>query len=299
MNWIKTSHFVLFSRTLVLSLLCLAAGYSLADDGVLARGEGATITTADVLSDLEHLPAELRQGILASPPKLEQLASKLYVRRVLAKRAREAGLDKTPGVIVALQLASDQILGDAMLAKAVTEAQPSNETALEKAARAYYAAEERQFMAAEERKVRHILIAKATENAEARAREVLEKLKHGADFAKLAKEYSDDPGTKNKGGDLGYFGRNRMVKPFEDAAFGLNKVGELAGPVETAFGWHVLRLDAIRAPGKKPYNEVSADIKHDVLEKIAQDRRIALADEIRPTIEFNRAAIESFAKQYQ
>ncbi len=300
MNRIAVSNFIPVSRALALTLLFLASAYSpLALAEVLVRGDGIVVTTDDVLSDLERVPAELRHGVLVSPPKLEQLAANLYVRRVMAKRARDAALDKEPRVLAAQRLASDKVLSDAYLAKVVAEAQPANEAALEKQARAYYAAEGQQFLATEERKVRHILIAKAVENAEARARDVLERLKQGADFDKIANEFSDDPGTKSKGGDLGYFGRGRMVKAFEDVAFGLTKAGELAGPVETQFGWHVLRLDAIRPPGKRPYDEVSADIKQRILEKLASERRVGVATEIRSGIEFDRAAIGSFAKQHQ
>lgn len=73
------------------------------------------------------------------------------------------------------------------------------------------------------------------------AREVAALLRGGADFASLAKEYSKDPGSAQRGGDLGWFGRNRMVKEFEDAAF-KGRTGEIIGPVRTQFGWHVIKI---------------------------------------------------------
>lgn len=80
----------------------------------------------------------------------------------------------------------------------------------------------------------HILVEKQSV-----ALEVLEKLKKGESFARLAEEYSMD-GTRKRGGDLGYFGRGVMVREFEDAAFKLNK-GETSGPVKTQFGYHIIR----------------------------------------------------------
>lgn len=294
-NWTLA---ISFSRGVMLILLGSMAAISQAGDEVLVRGQGVVVTADDVLADTERLPEELRQGVLAAPAKLEQLTTNLYVRRVLAKQALEAGLDKAPRVAAAQRLGSDKILSDAFLEKAISNRQPNDE-ALEKLARATYAAENKKFDTLEQRKIRHILVSKAHENGQARALEVLEKLRKGADFDALAKEYSDDPGTKNKGGDLGYFGRGRMVKAFEDAAFALAGIGELAGPIETPFGLHILRLDAVRPPGKQPYDEVGPEIKRTLLEKLAGERRVEIATKIRETIEFDRGAIEAFARQHQ
>lgn len=100
----------------------------------------------------------------------------------------------------------------------------------------------------EQVRARHILIAVASDAtpaqkaaARAKAEDLLKQIKAGADFAKLAKQFSDDPGTKNSGGDLGYFGQSEMVKPFADAAFKM-KPGELA-VVQTQFGYHVLQVE--------------------------------------------------------
>ncbi len=80
----------------------------------------------------------------------------------------------------------------------------------------------------------HILVEK-----ESQAKEILEKAKKGESFAKLAEQYSLD-GSKKRGGDLGTFGRGMMVKPFEDAAFALQK-GEISGLVKTQFGYHIIK----------------------------------------------------------
>jgi peptidyl-prolyl cis-trans isomerase C len=87
-------------------------------------------------------------------------------------------------------------------------------------------------------KCSHILVRKQSE-----ALAVLGRLKKGESFAKLAKELSIDKGSGKRGGDLGYFGRGMMVKPFEDAAFKLEK-GQLSEPIKTEFGYHIIkRLD--------------------------------------------------------
>ena len=99
-----------------------------------------------------------------------------------------------------------------------------------------------------------------TKQSKAKAEEVLAKLRAGGDFAALAKEHSTDPSNKDRGGDLGWFGRGMMVKPFEEAAFAL-KPGELSGVVETQFGYHIIKLDERRtqnAPNGPPAEEVRA-----------------------------------------
>ncbi|MBM4376605.1 MAG: peptidyl-prolyl cis-trans isomerase [Deltaproteobacteria bacterium] len=83
-------------------------------------------------------------------------------------------------------------------------------------------------------------VVRSRDEALARAREVLGKLKAGADFAALVDAYSDEPGAAERGGDLGVFPRNAMVKPFSDAAFKLT-VGELSDVVETRYGFHVIK----------------------------------------------------------
>lgn len=91
--------------------------------------------------------------------------------------------------------------------------------------------------------------------------EIAERIKHGASFAEMAKKYSQDPGSARKGGDLGFFSRGMMVKPFEEAAFKL-KVGEVSKPVRTKFGYHLIKLIAIRDDGKQ------RDVRHILIKPV-------------------------------
>jgi parvulin-like peptidyl-prolyl isomerase len=83
---------------------------------------------------------------------------------------------------------------------------------------------------------------RANEEAKSEAESIRKRILEGEDFAKLAKEHSDDPGNASKGGDLGWFKRGRMAKPFEEAAFGLKETGDISGVVETRFGYHIIKL---------------------------------------------------------
>lgn len=141
--------------------------------------------------------------------------------------------------------------------------------------RAQYEANQEQYRAAAERKASHILIQladEAGEEAQRQAREKAERLaeraRQGGDFDALAKQYSDDPGSASEGGDLGYVGRGDMATPFEEALFELDEPGAVAGPVETSFGYHVIKLEDVREPKPKPFEAVRDEIR----EKLAQQR---------------------------
>lgn len=134
-------------------------------------------------------------------------------------------------------------------------------TVTEEEVRAYYDTHENEFSTPEMVKVSHILLPTMEE-----AKKVKERLKKGEDFAKLAKEVSTDPGTKDRGGDLGYFSRGKMVKPFEDAAFSLKKKGEISDIVQTQFGFHIIKLED-RKPAEKQDFESAKGKARELLKK--------------------------------
>jgi peptidyl-prolyl cis-trans isomerase D len=137
--------------------------------------------------------------------------------------------------------------------------------------RQYYAANEARFGTPEERRASHVLIkadkdapAADKAKAQARAQELLaEARKNPAGFAELARKHSQDQGSAAQGGDLDFFGRGGMVKPFETAAFSL-KQGEISEVFETEFGYHFLTVTGVRGGQKKPFDEVKAQIEADL-----------------------------------
>ncbi len=137
-------------------------------------------------------------------------------------------------------------------------------------ARAYYEQNKARYGTPEERRASHILVklepgASDGQKSAARARagELLAKLKAGAEFATLAKAESQDPGSAAAGGDLGFFTRDTMVKPFADAAFAL-KEGETSGVVESEFGLHIIRLTGIRPAAQRDFESVRVSIEAEI-----------------------------------
>jgi peptidyl-prolyl cis-trans isomerase D len=135
----------------------------------------------------------------------------------------------------------------------------------------YYQANIDRYRTPEERRASHILIPAAASataedkaKAKAQAEDLLKQIKSSpGKFAELAAKFSKDPGSAEKGGDLGFFGRGLMVKAFDDAVFAL-KVGELAGPVETQYGYHIIRLDAVKPSQSTPFEAVKQQIVDEV-----------------------------------
>jgi peptidyl-prolyl cis-trans isomerase C len=152
------------------------------------------------------------------------------------------------------------------------------------------------FTQPEQVRASHILLtvdAKAPDadkkKAKAKAEELLKKIKAGADFAKLAQENSGCPSSK-QGGDLGYFGKGQMVKPFEETAFTL-KPGEVSGIVETQFGYHIIKLVEKKAASKVPFTDVQAKIADSLKrKKVSEAINAALEDAKK------KAKIEIFLK---
>jgi peptidyl-prolyl cis-trans isomerase D len=135
----------------------------------------------------------------------------------------------------------------------------------------FYAENMTRYQTGEERRASHILIpaaASATAEEKAKAKAQAEDLFKQAKanpkkFGELAAKFSKDPGSAEKGGDLGFFGRGLMVKPFDEAAFSM-KVGDIAGPVETQYGYHIIRLDEIKATKTTPLESVRAQIVEEI-----------------------------------
>ena len=126
----------------------------------------------------------------------------------------------------------------------------------------FYEDEKYRFETQEERHARHILIGLDTEDAEAAALAVLARLAEGEDFEALVAELSEDAGTSGQGGDLGWVSRGLLVGPFEDTLFSM-EVGDEEGPVETDFGYHIIRLDEMRPGELRTFEEVRDELAGD------------------------------------
>jgi len=140
------------------------------------------------------------------------------------------------------------------------------------------------FTVGEERRAKHILIKveedaddQAIEAARVKAEDILSKIRAGADFEKLAKEFSEDAGSAGDGGDLGYFAKGVMVKPFEDAAFSMS-VDDVSDLVRSPFGFHIIKLTGIKTGHTKSFDEVRSKLEQEYKQRKADEQFFEQAD---------------------
>jgi peptidyl-prolyl cis-trans isomerase D len=151
----------------------------------------------------------------------------------------------------------------------------------EEALQAYYEEERERFETEEQRRARHILFTAGGDDAlaEQRAEAAMERLAAGEDFEALARELSEDGGTREQGGDLGWVPRGLLVGPFEEALFAM-EAGDVEGPVQTDFGFHIIRLDELRAGEARSFEEVRDELAEEYRLRQAEDLFYSRATEL-------------------
>jgi peptidyl-prolyl cis-trans isomerase D len=156
------------------------------------------------------------------------------------------------------------------------------------------------FSQAEQRRVRHILLPvndpKEDAAVKLKAEGILKRAQGGEDFSKLAKEFSQDPGSAAQGGDLGWSEKKVFVGPFADAAFSM-KVDEIRGPVKTQFGYHILKLDGIQPPAVKTFEQSKAELETEYKRNEAERLFNNAQDQLADAALQNATDIESVAKK--
>ena len=290
----------LFSlRTVALAVF--VAGTSLAiaaEPQVLLQGVHGTISAADLDADVGlRVPESERINLLSRPGNVEQMAAHLYIQRSWAENAAAEGMDKAPEVAAALRIAREKVLADAWVARIAKSNALSDEQALAMA-RTMYRAKPERFQVGEQVQVRHILVRGKEADKREQAEKLLEQLKAGADFSKLAEESSEDPSSAKRGGDLGFFKRGRMVPEFEEAAFALKNKGDLSAVVETQFGYHIIQLEGRKSPHIQPFDEVREPLIKEVRATVVSDARVKNAEEIKATGKPDNEAIAAYAAKY-
>jgi len=215
-------------------------------EGVVAVVDGSEITEQELAFAAEDLAQDL--GSIPAGERRAFLTGVLIDMKLMANEARRTDLDQSEAYVRRLQYLQERSLRRAYFTKRVEEGVG------EAKIRAAYDEFIANYKGEPELHARHILVETKDE-----ALAIIADLEAGADFAELAQEKSIGPSAPN-GGDLGFFARGRMVKEFEDAAFLLD-VGGISPPVQTQFGWHVIKLDETRVPDAPTFEKMAPQIQ--------------------------------------
>jgi peptidyl-prolyl cis-trans isomerase C len=191
-----------------------------------------------------------------TPEQKQQALDNLVRAEVIAQQATKEGLDKDPGNAALLQLARLNVLQQAVSDRYLKDKKPT-----EQEARAEYETQVG-LLAHQEYHVAHILVA-----TEGFARKLIAELEKGANFSDVAKRESMDP-SKTNGGDIGWLTPDRIMKPFADAMVALKKGEYTRKPVQTQYGWHIIRVDDIRDVTPPTFDQV-----HQRLDQVVQAKK--------------------------
>lgn len=237
---------------------------AIAQDTVVAKVNGKAITEADIKLAEAEIGSDL--GTLPEPTKRRVLVEYLIENQLFAEAAEGAKMGSGTEFDGRMQYWRRRALRDTYFDKSVKGTVGDND------AKAFYDEQVKLLKPEEEVKARHILV-----ESEDQAKEIADKIAKGGDFVALAKEYSKDPGTKDAGGTLGYFGRGQMVPQFEEAAFKLKK-GETSPPVQTQFGWHLIQVEDRRERKPPEFDAIKDRLVASMIHRKAQEIAASLRD---------------------
>lgn len=230
-----------------------AAPAEIAADPVMARVGPVEIHASEVAEAAQALPEQMR----GMPPTMlyPMLLDQLIDRHAIVLAARKQGLDRDPLVQKQIARATDSVLQNALLSRAIAP------TLTPEAIKAVYDKDYANKPGEQEVRAEHILVP-----TEEKAKEIIAQLKAGKDFAALARENSTDPSAKENAGDLGYFKRGDMLPEFSDAAFALKPGQFTETPVKTRFGWHVIKVLDHRTAAAPSLEEVQDQIRQKLIQ---------------------------------
>ena len=279
----------LFGSLLLILLFVPGASFS-QEDAIVAKIGEKNITLSDFNKILNFYDPEKLKAIEQNQQIKEQLLYQMVQALVISRVATQHGFDAKPDIKEHLELLKNSFLANEYLKREVMQKVTVSDNDLQ----TYYDANKDEFITPEMVRARHILFLVQADAADGtkkkvyeQAAETLKKIKGGEDFAKLASELSGDPGSKQKGGDIGFVARGKTVKPFEDALFSL-KPGEISGVIETKFGYHLIKAEEKKNASEEPY-EVA---KEKIRQKITQERaKSAITEFIEKSMKDSKAEV--------
>jgi peptidyl-prolyl cis-trans isomerase C len=256
------------------------------DTTAIAKVGDTKIVYGDLNKLIQMMPPSY-QAMFSSTEQVNNLLQRQIDNTLFSQEARRLKIDKNPDVQYKIEEFTKGILTQALLEETVNK----NITVSDEEIKQYYDANTSEFLVPERMKASHILIAVPADASEsvkkekkARAEEILARIKKGEDFAELAKQYSDDAATKNRGGVIGFFSKGSKEPAFEEAAAKLKK-DEVSNPVLTSKGYDIIKMLETKAAETKSLEESRSRISNKLEQKKRNEAIEALLKDIKARTE--------------
>jgi parvulin-like peptidyl-prolyl isomerase len=267
---------------------------------VLAYQGEAILTQAGIDAAFSRIPEQDRLAFIRDGAKVDKMVKNLLQTELIAVDADVNGFSRDPIVRERMELAARIELAAAWMEEVLLKAPDADYLAM---AREEYLANPSTYSSPATVDVTHILIstkARLPSEAEAIALKLQVRLaKNPDEFDALVVEYSEDPGKDTNGGRYKDVTHGQLVKPFEEAAFGMETVGQITGPVETEYGFHLIRLDKKQEAVLSPFEEVQDDIVEKMKAKHLADFRVSYMQKLlHSAVVFPDGSVEIMAKRH-
>ena len=254
-----------------------------AGEPVAQRGT-MKLTAEDVRNLVQRADPAVRAQVLANPAALSEFVRDRLLRQALLDQAKAVGFDQKPDIVLRANDARDGVVVSSYIAS-LTEPDPAFPSQDE--IKAVYEGNKSRFLVPRQYHISQIAVRlpvgstpKADEEAKAKIQDIRQQLsKQKADFAELARKYSDDRASAEKGGDLGWLREDQLVPAVKDAVAGMSENG-VSDPVRTPEGWHILKLSGSRAAAVAPLADVSDNIAQALRQQRAQQNARAFIDDM-------------------
>ncbi|GLC30653.1 peptidylprolyl isomerase [Clostridium omnivorum] len=240
------------------------------ENNILAVVNGKEILEKDLELAITRLPKD-RQSFFNTPQGKKQLLNQIISFELFYNYGKDNGIENDENYKAQLEIAKNDLITQFAINSVLKDVNVTDEE-VEK----YYEANKSYFMSEEEVMASHILVATLEE-----AQEVAKNIKEGMEFEEAAKEFSSCPSSA-QGGNLGKFGRGRMVPEFEEAAFIL-KVGEISEPVKTQFGYHIIKVLEKFDAELRPFAEVAGLIRNEILQERQNFKYMQFVEDLKQT----------------
>jgi peptidyl-prolyl cis-trans isomerase C len=281
--------------------ISFSAGSASLADNVLLRNRWVELTRADYDDAIARLPETIRADYPTSAKRVESLLNQLLVSKTLAAQARLHGSAGELGIAGAEQTQALAAAELQRVEKQASDAFEAKKADFEARAREIYALDRERYLEPEAARISDIAILlknRSEEAALARAREARARVMAGEDFAAVAREYSDDRVTRDKGGQLPFVTAQKLDENYAKGVFALTRVGEVSEPIKAKSAYHVVRLDERRPARVVPFEEVRAKILQDLRRRHIEEQREARVRSIvaDPDLQVNQAVVNALVK---